>query len=131
MRVRALISAVFSKAHVACATLIVLATLATPVMTCAAEMAASQGDMMPCCESGDVDCSRAMITCCSYSAPAGQQIRASKTEQVVKVFGPASVAPHPAAIRIEPALDASHLVLGPDGIDSSPPHCSLFSVLLL
>ena len=131
MRVRILTSAVLVRAHAACAALIVLATLATPVLTCASGMLMPQGMPMSGCEAASENRPQAVLTCCEYVAPNAPNIRASKTEPVVQVLAPVAIAPHPASTSLVPVFDLAENSYQPAGIDSSPPDCSRFSILLI
>ena len=112
--------------------LAVLSLVSSPLVACAAE--AMSSDMpMACCQEGKHDCGPAMkpSDCCAHSSQQSTQKTTIKSEpraNVTPTFVPLT---HPAAPCVPIREATTVAVEHPAVIDTGPPDCLAFSVLLI
>jgi len=112
-----------------------LAVFASPVATCLAGTVAAHAKEMACCMDGDHDCGTAMkaTDCCAVTPTTPpQQLSASKTESVQRQLFHAPLVWYPAAIPAPVPILVTDLSRAlRTSIDTGPPDCITFAVLLI
>jgi hypothetical protein len=110
------------------------ALLASPVAACAAEAVASETQQMACCQHGHHDCGAAMkaADCCNQSSHRPLELGTAKTEQGPSNVMPVLLALYPQSLLslgVDSVAKPIHRAALP--VDTSPPDCIAFTVLLI
>ena len=108
--------------------------LGSPLMACASEVMTSQMQQMACCEEGHHDCGAAMkpADCCTQSDHQASRLSMSKSEPRASVITPLLVWAHPASVSIVESPATLHAIDPPSSVlDTGPPDCFAFSILLI
>ena len=116
------------------AAMAMLALVASPLVICAAEGMSETVEPMACCQVGHHDCGSAMkaADCCARSDLKPQQLAASKVEGSYRQVFVAVPSAHPASGHYYVSRTAAGRPVEPTfPIDSGPPHCVAFAVLLI